>query len=139
MLTALGTSKDGAERGRGLVLVAEDDEQIRTLTARFLTSMGYVVVEAADGRAAVDLARGSVPDIILLDIDMPGKNGMEVLGELAPGMPNTGFIMVTGNGDEQIALACLRLGAFDYVSKPVELKCLVHSMKVWLLIQSRVH
>jgi len=52
---------------------------------------------------ALELARARRPDIVLLDIYMPGKNGVEVLKELAPEMPKTGFIMITGNEDEEVA------------------------------------
>lgn len=126
-----GTGGDSAVCG--LVLVAEDDAKERAVLARFLLSMGYKVLEAADGREAVGLARGSAPDIVLLDISMPEKSGIEVLKELAPEMPSAGFIMVTGNEDEEIARSCLRLGAFDYISKPVDLEVLTRTINARLL------
>ena len=125
---------DRASRGQGLVLVAEDDVPMRTVLVRFLSSLGYTVIEAADGCAVIPIARGRVPDIVLLDISMPGRNGVEVLKELSPVMPTTGFIMVTGNEDEEVALACLRSGAFDYILKPVGMDYLAHSIKTWFLL-----
>lgn len=118
---------------RGLVLVAEDDAKERAVLARFLLSAGHKVLEAADGREAVDLALERAPDIVLLDIAMPEKNGIEVLKELAPGLPSAGFIMVTGNADEEIARSCLQLGAFDYISKPVDLEVLTRTINARLL------
>lgn len=128
-----GTGGDSAAHGRGLVLVAEDDAKERAVLARFLLSLGYKVLEAADGSEAAGLARGRAPDIVLLDIAMPKKSGIEVLKELAPGMPAAGFIMVTGNADEEIARSCLQLGAFDYISKPVDLGVLAHTINARLL------
>lgn len=124
---------DGAERGRGLVLVAEDDAPMRTLLVRFLTSLGYAVIEAADGRAAVPIALKRTPDMVLLDVHMPGKTGIEVLKELSPVLPATGFIMVTGSGNREAALFCMQLGAYDYLAKPVALDYLAHRIKTWFL------
>ncbi len=120
--------------GCGLVLVAEDDAQVRRGLVRFLSSRGHVAIEAADGRSTAALAREWKPDIVLLDLAMPVKNGMEVLKELAPSLPGTGFIIVTGNEEEEIARACLELGAYDYVPKPVDLEALDRSIKTRLRI-----
>ena len=123
----------GAAPGGGLVLVADDNTQIRKLLVRFLSSLGYTVIEAGDGLAAIALARERTPDVVLLDLVMPGKTGLEVLKELVPGMPGTGFIIVTGNEDEETAASCLRSGAFDYITKPLSLYALAKSVKAWLL------
>lgn len=128
-----GMDGDGAERGRGLVLVAEDNAPMRTLLVRFLTSLGYAVIEAADGCAAIPIALERTPDIVLLDIYMPGKTGIEVLKELSPALPDTGFIMVTGNEDSGAALFCTQLGAYDYLAKPVALDYLANRIKTWFL------
>lgn len=127
------TEDGGALRGRGLVLVAEDYAPLRALLVRFLTSLGYAVIEASDGGAAVPIALERAPDIVLLDISMPEKTGIEVLKELSPMMPNTGFIMVTGNEDSGVALFCMQLGACDYIAKPVALDYLARSIKNWFL------
>lgn len=130
-----GIDGDGAARRRGLVLVVEDEGEARTVLARFLSSRGYAVLEAADGSGAISLALKKKPDIVLLDIAMPGKDGLEVLKELAPAMPDTGFIMVTANEDEELARSCLECGAFDYVTKPVNLDSLARSIKARLLVR----
>lgn len=129
------TGKTGERKNTSLVLVAEDDWQSRRSLARFLHALGYAVIEAVDGRAAIALARERKPDIVLLDLAMPGKDGLEVLKELVPALPGTGFIIVTGNEDEKIAAACLELGAFDYVPKPVDLDILSQTIKARLQLQ----
>lgn len=127
--------EDGGERESGLVLVVDDDRRMRSVLSRFLSLKGYEVAEAADGREAIALARRKKPDIILLDIDMPGKNGLEVMEVLVPLLPDTGFFIVTGKGDEGLARSCLGLGAFDYVSKPVDLEVLARTIKARLLVR----
>jgi DNA-binding response OmpR family regulator len=123
-----------APSGAAVILVADDDDEIRRVLNRFLSSLAYEVLEAADGAEALALARARRPDIILLDIAMPKKDGMEVLKELAPEMPGAGFIMITGNEDEELARECLGLGAFDYVSKPINIDSLGKSIKARLLL-----
>ncbi len=122
-------------RPKALILVADDDPAILKLLGRFLESLGYAVELAEDGEIAVQLARARKPDIALLDIFMPKKDGIEVLKELAGELPEAGFIMITGNEDEEVARACLRMGAFDYISKPVNLVALENTIKARLLLQ----
>ncbi len=128
------TGTPGTKNSGSLVLVAEDDGQARRSLVRFLHSQGHDVIEAADGRAAIALARERKPDIVLLDLAMPGRDGLEVLKELVPVLPDTGFIIVTGNEDEKIASFCLELGAFDYVPKPVDFDLLSQTIKARLLL-----
>lgn len=127
----------GTARGptAGLVLFADDDPVIRAVLRRFLSSISCETIEAADGAEAIELARAHRPDIVLLDIFMPKKSGVETLKELLPEMPGTGFIMISGNNDEELARDCLRLGAFDYVVKPINLKMLGEIIKAKLLLQ----
>ena len=122
---------------RGLILLADDDEAIVKVMSRFLRDAGYEVITALDGLAAERLAREKRPDILLLDIFMPGKDGLDVLRELAPQLPGMGVIMITGNENEDVARECLRLGAFDYVPKPVNLDALAERIKARLLLQNR--
>ena len=117
------------------ILMIDDDAAQRAILQRFLSPLAYEVLEAGGGAEALELARARRPDIVLLDIYMPGKNGVEVLKELAPEMPKTGFIMITGNEDEEVARDCLKFGAFDYISKPIDLHTLEKTIKARLLLQ----
>lgn len=123
------------EKAAPLVLFADDDPAIRKILGRFLASLGYSTVGAEDGAAAVELARARKPDIVLLDISMPKKTGVEALKELLPEMPETGFMMISGNNDEDVARDCLQFGAFDYIAKPVNLTALGEIIKARLLLQ----
>lgn len=114
---------------RQLVLLAEDDDETRRLLAQFLKTIGCSVLEAADGDSAEALARAHRPDIVVLDINMPGKTGPEVLYALAKDLPDTGFIMASGVDDETIARECLERGAFDYFRKPVNLEAFERAIR----------
>lgn len=134
---AVQPQANAAGQPKAVILVADDDTAILGLLSRFLVSLGYEVERAEDGEAAVELAKARKPDIALLDIFMPKKDGIEVLKELAAELPGTGFIMITGNEDEEVARACLRLGAFDYIPKPVNLLALENTIKARLLLQKK--
>lgn len=120
---------------RPLILIADDDPATRRILSRVSSLLSCETIEAEDGNKAVELARSRRPDIVLLDIAMPGKSGIEVLKELAPEMPGTGFMMISGGGDEEIAAASLEQGAFDYVPKPINLATVGTVIRARLLMQ----
>lgn len=118
------------------ILVVDDDECLLDILERFFVPMGYTVLKAGDGASAILAARTARPDIVLLDIYMPEPDGVEVLKRLVPELPNTGFIMVSGGTDEELARSCLRMGAFDYISKPVNLAQLEKIINVRLFLKN---
>ena len=122
-------------KGPATILIAEDDEGMLGVLSRSLVAAGYFVIRAGDGLAAERLAREKKPDLILLDIFMPGKNGVEVLETLSLEMPDTGIMMISGNDNEEIARECLRKGAFDYLPKPPDLDALERIVKYRLFLQ----
>lgn len=132
---AAGPAAAPAAPRPALILIAEDDDGMRNVLKRCMAGAGYAVITAPDGLAAERLARENQPDIVLLDIFMPGKNGVDVLETLSREMPGTGIMMISGNEDEEIARECLSKGAFDYVSKPPNLGALEELIKVRLLQQ----
>ena len=100
------------------VLVAEDDAAMRQLFGRILTEEGLTVVEARDGLAAI--ARlGERFDVVLTDLKMPGADGLEVLRHVQNRWPQTPVIVITAFGSIPGAVDAMRLGAFDYLSKPL--------------------
>ncbi|HZO81764.1 MAG TPA: sigma-54 dependent transcriptional regulator [Candidatus Binataceae bacterium] len=102
------------------VLVAEDHPRTRRAWTELIASWGFVVEAAEDGRRAVELAQSFEPHILLLDLKMPGSDGIEVLGELRRrGLPIT-TIVISGEGDIPDAVRAIKLGAYDYLRKPVD-------------------
>lgn len=99
------------------ILVVDDDRPTRTLLRRLLSTEGYAVDEAADGAAALDAVRAAGPDLILLDIMLPGQDGLEVL-ELLRRESAVPVILLTAKGDEADRVLGFRFGADDYVVKP---------------------
>jgi DNA-binding response OmpR family regulator len=99
------------------VLVVEDDRTVSEVVARYLTREGYAVEEVADGSDALERALRSLPDLVVVDLMIPGLDGLEVCRRLRQAAPIP-VIMLTAKSDEADRIAGLELGADDYVSKP---------------------
>jgi two-component system nitrogen regulation response regulator NtrX len=102
------------------VLVVDDEISIREMLIEFLEDHGLSAEGAADGREAVTLAQVLKPRVILLDIAMPGMNGIETLQELRRQAPGSAVIMISGHADLNTALQALDLGAYDFIQKPLD-------------------
>jgi len=102
------------------VLVVDDVPEIRTTMSEILKYKGFAVDQATDGQEAIELLSDRFYDIVLTDIAMPRKDGMEVLQYIKSNSPDTICIMITGFGSIEGAVEALRLGAFDYLSKPIK-------------------
>ena len=99
------------------VLVVDDEPMVREVLAHYLTHDGFTVVEAADGEEAVAKLDACAPDLVLLDLMLPKKHGLEVLRH-ARSTSDVPVILLTALGDEKDRVAGLELGADDYVVKP---------------------
>jgi DNA-binding response OmpR family regulator len=108
----------------GQLLVVDDEHEIAALLEEHFRACGYSVDVAHNGPDALQMAMARRPDTVLLDITMPGLEGSEVLSRLRAVDPTVSVVMLTGNGDEQLARSLLRAGAFDYVRKPFQLDVL---------------
>ncbi|MCX5995662.1 MAG: response regulator, partial [Chloroflexi bacterium] len=106
---------------KGTILIVDDEESIRDLLSTKLKADGYDCEVAADGNEALWKAFMKDFDIVLLDIKMPGLSGMEVLSRIVIDHPDTSVVMVTAVLDTKIAVEAMRLGAYDYVTKPFSL------------------
>ncbi len=110
------------------ILVADDDPLMRTLMAITLGAVADVV-EAADGGEALHLLREGQFDLLLLDWDMPGASGLEVLKTMRREGSNTPTIMVTGKNEREYVIQAVQAGAFDYLIKPFESDTLYSKVK----------
>ncbi len=123
------TSQQGSEEPRAvcyarpvtdaLVLIVEDDPAIAEVLKAYLQRDGYRTERAADGNSALQLAHSARPDLVLLDLSLPGRHGLDVLVQLRRG-GDVPVILVTGQGDSADRVLGLRLGADDYVVKPFD-------------------
>jgi len=103
------------------VLVVDDEEGIRQALTRFLTRLGYQVRAAADAAEALEQVASSHPQVMLCDIRMPGTSGIELLPKVLALDPDLAVVMLTAIDEPRTAIECLKLGAFDYLIKPVDL------------------
>jgi two-component system, OmpR family, response regulator ResD len=124
-MSAAATLPEVAQRGRK-VLVVDDEPTIAEVVARYLDHAGYETATTGDGLEALRLASEERPDLIVLDVMLPGVDGIEVLRRLAAsGGPRTPVILLTAKGEQDDKLVGLQRGADDYVVKPFSPKELV--------------
>ena len=112
------------------VLVVDDEPEVRGVLVEFLSSRGYEVMAAESGAVAVALVEAARPDLVLLDVAMPGMDGVETLRRLVQVDPSLAVIMVTANADIGITSKLLALGAVDYVPKPFDLDYLDQAVSI---------
>jgi DNA-binding NtrC family response regulator len=111
------------------VLIAEDERAARVSLKALLEGAGFEVIAAEDGRSALSLLLSEEPAAALLDIRMPGLNGLEVLRKAREGGSDTALIVMTAHGDSGTAIEAMKLGAFDYVAKPVDFDKLLPQLR----------
>lgn len=102
------------------ILIIDDDAAIRDMLALYLRSQGYATQTAADGASGLTRCLAGPPDLVLCDLRMPGTSGLEVLTALSHECPDLPVVVVSGTGDLAEAIQALKLGASDFVTKPIE-------------------
>ncbi|MGB3296288.1 MAG: response regulator [Phormidesmis sp.] len=100
------------------ILVADDEKSIRLTVSQALASQGYEVATAVDGSTAIDQLKETPADLLLLDIQMPGMDGIEVLQKAMAQQPSLKVIMISAHGSLDNAVEAMKLGAVDYLQKP---------------------
>ena len=114
------------------VLVVDDEDGIRQALDRFLTRLGYTVLQAPGGVEALPLLKDHQPTAMLSDIRMPSMTGLELVPKALAVDPDVAIIMLTAIDEPRTAIDCLKLGAFDYLIKPVDLEELEMSLQAAL-------
>jgi len=104
------------------ILVVDDEERIRQSLNGVLKDEGYEVLEVKDGAQALKQIEVEPPDLILLDIWMPGMDGMETLERIKKQIPNLPVIMISGHANIELAVKATKLGAYDFIEKPLSLE-----------------
>ena len=103
------------------ILIVDDEASMRKNISDLLSPLGYHILEAGNGNAGMMMFVQKKPDVIILDINLPGKNGLEVLKEIRGISNDTPVIIFTAFGTSERAIEAMKLGAFDYLEKPFEL------------------
>jgi sigma-B regulation protein RsbU (phosphoserine phosphatase) len=129
-----------SNNSRAQILVVDDDAISRKILAQLLASAGHDCRECEDGAKALQLIHAKPPSLLLLDFDMPGLNGAEVLGRLRsdadPAVAQIPTIMLTGHGSEESEVSCLQAGADDFVTKPINAAVLRARIETQLRLRS---
>ncbi len=103
---------------RGEIFVVDDDPAIRDTLSLVLSTGGYQVICFADGAALLAVARSRTPSCILLDVNIPGKSGLDILKELRGEDYPAPIFMISGQGDIAMAVSAIKNGALDFIEKP---------------------
>jgi signal transduction histidine kinase len=111
------------------VLLVDDEEGIRTVLSLAITDAGYEALTAATGAQALEILTERDIPLIVTDIRMPGMDGLELLKRIRKDWPDSEVIMITGHGDMDVAIESLRLGAGDFITKPLHENALEVSLK----------
>ena len=113
------------------ILIIEDEEPIRRVLVRILSDedSGFEIQEASDGKKGIDLIKKESFDLVLCDIKMPKIDGIELLQRTRKTNTSLPFIMLTGHGNIETAVESMKLGAYDFISKPPDLNRLINSVR----------
>src|SRR6266704_473007 len=122
-------TKPDAQTPATTILVVDDEDGIRQALDRFLTRLGYRVLQAASGAEALDRQAAEQPQLMLSDIRMPNMTGVELVPKALTVDSDLAIIMLTAIDEPRTAIECLKLGAYDYLIKPVDLDELEMSLQ----------
>lgn len=117
----------------GRILIVDDETPVLDVLSEYFATQGYTVETAANGTDALAAVQRTRPDLVLLDVRMPGMDGVEVLRRLRQLDQGLAVIMVTANEDVVLARETLKIGAFDYVSKPFDFRYLDRAVAAGLV------
>jgi DNA-binding NtrC family response regulator len=110
------------------VLIVDDEEEFREMTVKRLSKRDLECESAPDGDTALEMVAKKNYDVILLDVKMPGRDGIETLREIKRMAPMTEVVMLTGHASVESGINGIKYGAFDYLMKPMELDALFEKL-----------
>jgi DNA-binding response OmpR family regulator len=113
------------------ILIADDDRDLRELVGFSLSQSGFLVLKAADGQAAVRVQADETPDLVILDINMPGQSGFDACEQIRT-RSRVPIMMLTARGEEADLVRALELGADDYLTKPFSPRTLIARVRALL-------
>ena len=110
------------------VLIVDDEEEFRDMTVKRLSKRDLECESAQDGDTALEMIANKHYDVVLLDVKMPGRDGIETLREIKKMAPMTEVVMLTGHASVESGINGIKYGAFDYLMKPMELDPLLEKL-----------
>jgi DNA-binding NtrC family response regulator len=110
------------------ILIVDDEEEFRDLTSKRLEKKGLKVKAAESGEKALEILEHSYTDVVLLDVKMPGMDGIETLRRIRAMKPLVEVVLLTGHASVDSGIEGMKLGAFDYLMKPIDLEPLVEKL-----------
>ena len=111
------------------VLIVDDERAIRNSLGEILSDEGYTVDKAEDGTTGYEMIGKEHYDVIFCDIKMPGMDGLELLDKISADGVDTPIVMISGHGDIDTAVECIKKGAFDFIQKPLDLNRILITIK----------
>ncbi|MGB2765362.1 MAG: sigma-54 dependent transcriptional regulator [Candidatus Aminicenantaceae bacterium] len=121
------------------ILIIDDEKDIRWLFSKILTAEGYQVLTALNGQTGISIIKKEKPDLVILDLKLPGMDGIEILREIRRFDKDLCVIILTGYKDVKSAVEAMKLGAYDYLAKPVDIEKLKTHINNALITQSLTH
>ncbi len=118
-------ARDCAKMNKKKVLLVDDERDFIDTMAERLAFRGFETSVAYNGSDALDMCQNETFDCVILDLNMPGMDGITVLGHLRERSPHLNVVILTGHGHNKERKICTELGAFEYQNKPVEMKVLL--------------
>ncbi|WP_303722985.1 sigma-54 dependent transcriptional regulator [Malonomonas rubra] len=120
------------------ILIIDDEASIRKSLSGILNDEGFQTATAESGEQGMELLREDTPDLVLLDIWMPGLDGLETLNRIRDEFPDQMVVMMSGHGTIETAVKATRLGAFDFIEKPLSLEKVLHSIQQAMKVRQLV-
>lgn len=111
------------------ILLVDDDDDFRWAIGNILSAVGYHVIHALNGREALDFLEKDIPNLVLMDYRMPGQDGLTVSAEMKRIIPAVPIVMITAYGQIDSAVKAMKIGIYDYVTKPVDKNDLLFTIK----------
>jgi len=124
---------DAVETPGPRVLVVDDEPSVRHVLRNYLTSKGCEVEVADSSEQALELLSDALPEVALVDIVLPGKDGLHLLGELQQKSPDTQVVLITSHGSTKSSVTAIQRGAYEYLEKPFQ-----KLEQVWATVQGAV-
>ena len=122
------TAEQASSSARKILLV-DDDHDFRWAVANVLKAAGYDIIQAQDGEEALKMLEEDIPSLVLLDYRMPGPDGLEVAAEVRQRIPAVPIVMITAYAEVKSAVSAMKMGVYDYITKPVDNNDLLFTVK----------